>query len=83
MRVTWRYGFKHAKITGTAPKKPVPWSGELLGINPQGEKVVQSWRSPRPLTLSETVQVMHSLVDSMREEIGSIGVDCGWWVACR
>lgn len=83
MRVTWRYGMKRAHTIGTAPKKPVPWYGELWGVNTRGERVVQSWRSPKPITLAETIDVMHALVDEMVAEIGREGADAGWWVACR
>lgn len=83
MRVTWRYGMKRALTTGTAPKRAVHWFGEMWGVNLKGERVVQTWRSQQPLTMRETVEAMHALVDNMTAEIGSEGSAAGWWVACR
>jgi len=83
MRITWRHGFKRAQVQGTAPKRAVLWHGEVWGINLEGEKVRLPWRANQPMTVTETIAVMHNMVDQMREEIGSIGVDAGWTVACR
>ncbi len=86
MRVIWKLGFEHAKITGlrTAPRRPVPWFGSVTVMTPDKVAHTRSWRSKKgqPLSVNDVLHVMHAMLQDLIDEIGhNQGIDA-WW-ACE
>lgn len=83
MRMAWTYPLCRLVRSGTVPKKPVPWRGKLWIITPDGERHEQSWSSKTPITINDTIAVMHQMVDDAIIDTGRQAVQAGWEVMSR
>lgn len=83
MRMVWTYPGNRLFRKGTVPKKPVPWWGKLWIVTPAGERHEQSWKSQQPITIQDTIAIMHQMVDDAIIDTGKQAIKAGWEVMSR